>query len=426
MRSHSATHDNARSGSAKAIQAVAPVFSSRKWSRRSGPPQPLFDGVGRVADAGSRAAPSEPSGGREAADALYLSIGNNCSEKGSWTYPPDYIDKYQEQNRHRSVLRIKPCWCRKWFCRYCAPRMGKGLRHELQKRLSRFKCVFGITLTIDGSLYPSAEAGWRDVMNRRLIALLVRKLHERGFLNSRDYFWVVEWQRDTQQAHWHLLIDAEFVPYGEIVAIWSSFRPKSAPPLPEKITAGNYKGHRAAFGSVRFTITSRKPWIAARYATKYLVKVPEYGFPDWVLDYVGRVRRYDHSKRFFTGPNDPAENELPEESQQSLDDGDISFDPEKLERRRGFKTLRERMAQCRAKSVVVQVDRWATDDGKFEDCNPRFVATLAVPFDEILRLLDIGGDDIRAVDVTQVQLERLRAMECEYVSDDNEATEDDF
>jgi hypothetical protein len=40
---------------------------------------------------------------------------------------------------------------------------------------------------------------------------------------------------------------------------------------------------------------------AARYATKYLIKAPSEGFPDWVMDMGDetRIRRYSASKGFW-------------------------------------------------------------------------------------------------------------------------------
>lgn len=38
---------------------------------------------------------------------------------------------------------------------------------------------------------------------------------------------------------------------------------------------------------------------ALLYATKYVVKWPEKGFPDWVMNYKGRVRRFSTSRHFW-------------------------------------------------------------------------------------------------------------------------------
>lgn len=407
MRSHSASYDNARSQSTKASVSTAPVFARRKWARRkTGDTRSLFDEGGRAADAASRTVPSERGGGSEAASLLFQYSGKNCSSCEVVTEEGNNSgSEYREEKFIGRVLKLRPCLCRKWFCPDCAPRLGKSLRSKLRERLKRFKRVFGITLTIDGSLFSSPEEAWRYVMAKRLICLLVKKLHARGYLNSKHYFWVVEWQQDTEQAHWHLLIDSEYVPFGEIVAIWSSFRPKSAPALPVRVTADNYKSlDRPAFGSVRFTLNGEVAWRAAMYATKYLVKVPDYGFPDWVLDFPGRVRRYDHSKGFFSDGK-------PKREPVQDDDGDISFDPEKLERRREFKTLRERMAQCKATTTIIRREVWRNSEGKLEERGGKFVGTLKLPY-AIARLeLGYTEDDGEEIGVGEWDLFRLRSME---------------
>jgi hypothetical protein len=158
--------------------------------------------------------------------------------------------------------------------------------------------VYGVTLTLDGDLFASPEQAWLYVMENRLLARLMRDLERRGHLYSKAYFWVVEFQKWTHQPHWHLLLDAKYVPYGEIVEIWSRFRPTEATPLAEKVTAENYKGQAPAFGSVRYT-SSGDSERAAFYATKYLTKFPKEGYPAWVLDRIGRMPRYGTSKRFF-------------------------------------------------------------------------------------------------------------------------------
>ena len=154
--------------------------------------------------------------------------------------------------------------------------MGKRLRARLLFVLEKFAPVFGITLTVDGTLFESALAAWQYVMKNRLLYCLVDRLFRRGHLLSRRYFWVVEWQKETEQAHWHLLVEATRVPFGEIVEIWSRFRPKSAPPLPFKVTSENYKRlERPAFGSVRYSRgMSGEGRRAGLYVSKYFTKWP--------------------------------------------------------------------------------------------------------------------------------------------------------
>ena len=390
-----------------------------------------WDGAARSAER-SAAGRSEHRTAERCGSPLYLSSGDCCSETT--------IEEGTE-DAPRYETRLKPCWCRKWYCRDCAPRMGKGLRSKLRDRLSALRCVFGITLTLDGSLFASPVEGWRYVMDNRLLSVFVKKLHEKGYLNSRDYFWVVEWQQDTQQAHWHLLVDADCIPFGELVAVWSSFRPKSAEPLPYRVTAENYKTlDRPAFGSVRYTLSSKNPWKASGYATKYLVKVPEYGFPDWVLDYDGRVPRYGHSKGFFAKLEETVESE-PEPS------GEVTVEPKSFTvhqadcfcdvcrgevhdervRRREYRTLRERLAQCQANSTLVSVPVWRDADGKRVEGKPSFLRSVQVPFRLACAALD-AEPDASEVKLNFADELTLRRLEMDLVGswENNHGQEDDW
>jgi hypothetical protein len=116
-------------------------------------------------------------------------------------------------------------------------------------------------------------------MENRCIWKFLQLLRKENVLHSRHYFWVVEFQEETQQAHWHLLVDSDFVEHGLIFEAWSKFRPKAAPKI-ERVTRFNYHGREPALGSVFFS-SQCDPARAAWYASEYLVKYPAYGFPEW-------------------------------------------------------------------------------------------------------------------------------------------------
>ena len=93
--------------------------------------------------------------------------------------------------------RLRPCKCRKWFCEQCGPILGYKLRQRLLLRLRGFNHVFGITFTVDGSLFSSPEASWQYVMGQHLLSRFVRELSRRKLLDAKHYFWVVEFQAKT-------------------------------------------------------------------------------------------------------------------------------------------------------------------------------------------------------------------------------------
>ena len=39
---------------------------------------------------------------------------------------------------------------------------------------------------------------------------------------------VLEWQKRTEMPHWHLVLDASFIPWADLTKIWDRFRPAAA------------------------------------------------------------------------------------------------------------------------------------------------------------------------------------------------------
>lgn len=348
---------------------------------------------------------------------LYLSNGHCCDEGEREEFPFDRSQVHGAEDLGRdigSVFRLRPCRCRRWFCRYCGPRQGWHLRQRLQRRLAEFQDVFGITLTLHGALFNSPEHGWSYVMENRLLSRLVRDLDARKHLHSKDYFWSVEFQGATEQAHWHMLVNAERIPYAELVEIWSRFRPSFAPALDEPMTAENYHGRAPAFGSVAFS-PPRDRAKAAWYATKYLTKYPQAGYPDWVLDRAGRMPRFGHSHRFFPpgSKHDPmcfcpvccGEAEpLPASKKPKK-----KTEEKKPSRPRDTKTtIRERLEQCGNSCSIVEVRRIELPDGTVVDGRAKFEGKLQLPIADACEHFGVSADaywelDLRGEEVTELE-----------------------
>ena len=194
----------------------------------------------------------------------------------------------------RFEVAKKRCKCA--FCPECSKIMGYNLRKKLFPILETFSGLIMLTFTVDPTLFPNPRTAYLYMREKRCIAKTLRDLFRWGHLCSRRYFCVVEWQKDTEQAHFHVLVDAQFIPWGELLRSWSKHRPESAGPV---------VGDRPTFGTVHFKKDPfAGPAHAARYVTKYLTKTPEHGFPEWVLK-LGeetRIRRYSGSRRLFGNP----------------------------------------------------------------------------------------------------------------------------
>jgi hypothetical protein len=399
----------------------------RQWAKRprAGDTPSLFnagtssDHLGESKSASSAAADRSAACEQRTADAggvlLFQSYGHCCDKSGSDGFPVETERLLRPEDVGEVVgqaYRVRPCRCRKWFCEWCGPRLGVQLRQRLLARLASFTGVYGITLTVDGSLFDSPEQAWLYVMENRVLGRFVRELDRGGHLQTRAYFWVVEFQTDTQQPHWHLLVDAEGVPFGAIVEIWSRFRPDSAEPLPERITAENYKGQAPAFGSVRYTFHRDKE-LAAFYATKYLTKHPEAGYPDWVLDRVGRMPRYGHSHRFFprVSVHDPmcfcdeCRGAVQPPGQKKAPKKPKDAQPASVARAQT--SIRDRLEACGESCVIVQVKRVQLPDGTVIDGRGRFDGKLNLSFAEACEYLGLAPEGRWQLELTGEQATAL-------------------
>ena len=191
--------------------------------------------------------------------------------------------------------------CRCSFCPSCARRVGAKLREKLIPILGTFRGLMLWSFTVDPTLFASPRDAYFYLRERRCLARMIQDLWRGGYLHSRRYFYVVEWQEHTQQAHFHVLLDASYIPWSFVLASWSKHRPA---------TAGPVLGDRPAFGTVDFRKPKKNrpglgqfdsPFHAACYVTKYVTKTPKSGFPAWVLDLgaTTRIRRYSASRGFW-------------------------------------------------------------------------------------------------------------------------------
>ena len=347
---------------------------------------------------------SRPS--REAA--LYLSSVKDC---------------YGEENEggegdgSREVVCVqevcKPCRCRCTFCDHCSRALARVLRPRVVGQLCRWKGgITGLTFTVDPDLFAGdPEAAYRFVKGNRLIARTVAGLFRRGWLIAQRWFAVVEFQGEKTgyMPHWHVLVESKFVPHGEVVEIWSSWRPAEAGPLewkvgsPERavrevrVTAENYRAlERVAFGSVAFS-RSRSgvlgAAVAARYCLAYLIKPPKAGWPDWVLDFDGIIRRHEVSRSHKGNGNGfwDACHRHPDDCFCEVCQGEAEVsDLEAVERLKSVpsgvrvrrRSVRERLAKCGQGVCFVKREFVRLPNGLIV-VNHRFLGALPVSLEEV-------------------------------------------
>lgn len=203
-------------------------------------------------------------------------------------------------NEHGSYYEVAKHNCNCLFCPDCSKARGYELRKRLIPILETFKDMLLVTFTIDPKLFSNPKEAFLYVMDKRCISVTTQDLRRWGYLHSNRYFYVIEWQKDTEQVHFHILFDASYIPWEALLRSWSKHRPKDAGPVID---------NRPAFGTAHISKSKFKGGFlhAARYVTKYLTKMPLKNFPQWVMN-MGknrRIRRYSTSKGFWNNPPKP-------------------------------------------------------------------------------------------------------------------------
>ena len=216
---------------------------------------------------------------------------------------PSYLLEYVTNsvtlptNEDGARFEVSKCRCDCWFCPECCEVMGFTLRKRLIPLLKTFKGLMMVTLTIDPKLFPDPHSAFLYAMDRRCISRTTQDLDRWGYLHTRRYFYVLEWQKKTEMVHFHILYDASYIPFDKLLESWDKHRPKEAGPVED---------NRPAFGTVLFSAPKFADHVhAARYATKYLIKSPDHGYPAWVMGMGSerRIRRYSTSRGFWNTPS---------------------------------------------------------------------------------------------------------------------------
>jgi len=270
-------------------------------------------------------------------------------------------------NEHGTRLEIAKCHCRSWFCPDCCKMRGYKLRKKLIPVLETFDGLIMASLTVDPTLFPDPKSAYFYTMDNRCISVTTQDLHRWNYLKTRRYFYVVEWQKKTEQAHYHILYDSRFIPFEELLRSWSKHRPENA---------GAVVGKRPPFGTVILTKADfESPVHAARYATKYLVKTPEH-FPYWVMSSGDnrRIRRYSTNRGFWDHPSHRREI------------------PTKTTRKNKRQTYADRILKCgESLHVFIPIEKVDKDTGEILICS-KWYGQIKAPADYVLdNLFDPGN-----------------------------------
>jgi len=319
---------------------------------------------------------------------------------------PENCDSASGELVYAEQFELRPCGCGSWFCGRCAETLGRRLRTRLTRAVRQWSGVIMWTLTVDPELFDSPADAMRYLRENRCIARLVRELRRKGLLADTQWFSVTEFHRNGWP-HFHLLVEAKFIPIEDVKVIWNRFRPEWAGP----VEAG-----RPGFGALRFSAPKfASAEHAANYACKYLTKMPRDGFPDWVLDGEDRFHRYNVSRGFWKAAGEVVKPRkepgphpagcvcdgctavdvmsgvpiLAEEETQDVHCEGCRCDP--CKRKRGlYRSHRERIEACCGKGVLVKrITNLVAEAG--ERVTFAFVSNLAGEWRILVSLISKSG-----------------------------------
>lgn len=375
--------------SARLAQVVRGI--ERRRAVRTAGAQPL---------AASTAGPSGRDGGP------YFTPWGNSVEGSPGERGPQATTTKEEEKEEGTWLddqwEVRACRCKCWYCPGCCEVMGRRLVGRLIPVLETFQGLMMLTLTIDPKLFDGPEAAYRYVRDKRAVAELVRALHRRGVLHSKRYFYVIEWQRQTEMPHFHVLVDATFIPFELLCDLWGRNRPEGAPPV---------VGNVPEFGHVRISKPRfHSPQHAARYACKYLKKYPPQGYPEWVRKYAGQIRRFQHSRGLLPVPPRRA----PEPLGPKVHGQDRK--PHRPEcfcstcrgepQRKRVRTVEQRVAACGVGAIITRRSVRMMADGELVLGKPLMVGLCPYPtavvrewmgVDESQRVIELSPEVLRKV-----------------------------
>jgi len=245
--------------------------------------------------------------------------------------------------------------------------MGYALRRRVRAALEQWSALQMWTLTIDPMLFDGPAEAWEYLRSNRCISRWVRELRRKGCLETGRYFCVVEFHK-SGWPHFHILVESDYVPFDAARAAWDRFRPKWAP---KQERTG--KGERPAFGGVRFSKGKREFATfahAVNYATKYVIKTPDHGWPDWVKQSRGNVVRYSASRGLLR-TKETAQS-WPEEETTIEDDAlahvseyfeRVNGQPEESTEETERRTVADRLEACGVQAIVCAVHEVVRADG---------------------------------------------------------------
>ena len=184
-----------------------------------------------------------------------------------------------ELKKYDGALEVHSSRCHSWLCPVCREKRGYQVRKFLREHLDFFRVPKLFTLTLNPDNFESPLDALKRVRENAFIPRLMR------FLGIKTWFAVLEFQKNGFP-HWHILIDVS--------------------PLPQVGKIQHYLDLEKVFKLWRFKWSlgtqihltekhSENSLHAVNYISKYLIKSPSCGYPEWVWNTLG-IRMFSSSK----------------------------------------------------------------------------------------------------------------------------------
>lgn len=214
------------------------------------------------------------------------------------------------------------------------------VRAALLRTSDSWEIPYLFTLTVDRSKFASPEAAYDHIKKGRYIPRLLTALNLDRWVHVLE-FQMENWdEKGRGWPHWHLLIDLAAVKgYVNLKKAWALWR--------------DTWGLGGLDLRMKKMMSTQNPESAMRYITKYLVKVPKEGWPEWVLE--KRNIRFVQASRSIGALlyRKPAFTEA--DVEQDAVEQMVSEEDEVFEREP--RTMRQRIAECGHKSALLYEDQ---------------------------------------------------------------------
>jgi len=286
----------------------------------------------------------------------FLDSSGNCCNKPSKAVGEVVPDGVVDVADRWELAKVR---CKSWFCPECAKWQGLRLRRRLLEIVKGWSDVRMISVTVDQTLFPNAQAAYEWVREHRGISVLIQGLKRRGLITGK-YLAVLEFQNLEKGGwpHWHILVEAGFIDVYQVSELWGKLRPKGI----ERV------GKRPMFGTCHIRRFDGKEH-GVNYATKYLIKEPKDGWPDWVLCFEGRVARYSCSRGLWgVGHSKPRPEVdyvgVPHAATCFCESCRAGIDSATGKQRRKARTVEERVQRCGVGSLLFRVRVGFDADGE--------------------------------------------------------------